>query len=293
MIDSIVTTDASSRLARRIAVLVSGQTEFVRGTAVRPAGDGLLEATIDERWNVIRGPHGGYVAAILLRAMTAAVGDAARMPRALTVFYPAAPAGGPVSIRCGAERSGRSMTTVSARMEQEGAPVALATAAFSAQWPEAIGYDHSERPEVPGPEGLEQMDRGDLVPPFTQFLDFLPALGGPLFGGADRAVSGGWMRLREEHELDAPLVALLTDAWPPAPFAFATKPFAAPTIELSVYFRAPLPAAGEWVLGVFESKLARDGFFEEDGMLWNRDGELIAQSRQLALAVGPPAATPS
>jgi acyl-CoA thioesterase len=70
-------------------------------------------------------------------------------------------------------------------------------------------------------------------------------------------------------------------------FPYAERPLAAPTIELTVHFRAPLPAAGEWVLGVFETKVARDGFFEEDGTLWTEDGELIAQSRQLALAIGP------
>ena len=267
---------------------MNGPTEFDRGTAVRPLGDGAFEATIDERWNVLRGPHGGYVAAILLRALAATVDDGARIPRALTVYYPAAPSPGPVSVRCDVERAGRSTSTVTARMEQDGEPGALATAAFSSEWPEAIGFDHSGRPDVPGPDSIDALDRGGLVPPFTQFLDFRPAVGDPLISGSDRALSGGWMRLREPHELDAPLVALLADAWPPAVFPLATAPVAAPTVELTVHFRAPLPAAGEWVLGVFESKLARGGFFGEDGMLWSRDGELIAEARQLALAIGLP-----
>ena len=246
---------------------MTASTEFDRGTAVRALGDGLFEATIDERWNVLRGPHGGYVAAILLRALTATLDDGERAPRALTVYYPAAPGPGPVTTSCRVERAGRSMTTLSARMEQDGRPVALATAAFSARWPEAIGFNHSGRPDVPAPADIEPLDRGGLVPPFTQFLDFRPAVGDPLLSGSDRALSGGWMRLREPHELDAPLVALLADAWPPAVFPPATAPLAAPTVELTVHFRAPLPAAGEWVLGVFESKLARGGFFGEDGML--------------------------
>jgi acyl-CoA thioesterase len=84
-------------------------------------------------------------------------------------------------------------------------------------------------------------------------------------------------------------VAALADAWPPAIFPAATSPVAAPTIELTVHFRSPLPAPGRWALGVFESRVARDGFFEEDGVLWSEDGEVIAQSRQLALAIGRPA----
>lgn len=261
-------------------------TEFDRATSVRPDGDGSYTATVDERWNVIRGPHGGYIAAMLLRALADTAGDADRVPRSLTVYYPAAPRGGPVSIRCRAERSGRSMTTATARLEQDGAPAALAVAAFSAPWPPSVEFDNSERPDVALPEEVAPLDRGGLVPPFTQFFEFRAAVGDPWFTGSPRAISGGWMRLKEDHELDGPLVAALTDAWPPAIFPAATAPVAAPTIELTVHFRAPLPAAGAWVLGVFESKVGRDGFFEEDGTLWTRDGDLIAQSRQLALAIG-------
>ena len=263
-------------------------TEFDRATTATPLGDGTYEASVDERFNVLRGPHGGYIAAMMLRALTDAVGDASRTPRSLTLYYPAAPAGGPATIRCAVERSGRSMTTVSGRLEQNGAPAVLALAAFSADWPKTVEFDRTERPDAPDPDALPKLDRGGLVPPFVQFFDFRPVAGDRWFTGLPDAVSGGWMRLNEDHELDAPLVAALADAWPPAIFPAATEPVAAPTIELTVHFRAPLPAAGEWVLGMFESRVGRDGFFEEDGTLWTRDGELICQSRQLALAIAAP-----
>ena len=265
------------------------ETEFDRRTAVRPLGDDRYESVVDERWNVLRGPHGGYIAAMMLRALSAAADDAGRTPRSLTVYYPAAPAPGPVSIRCEVERAGRSMTTVSARMEQDGRPTCLALAAFSAPWPETVEYDHTERPETADPGSLPQMDRGGLVPAFAQYFDFRPVVGDRWFSESDSGVSGGWMRLREPHELDAPLVAALSDAWPPAVFPVAAGPVLAPTIELTVHFRGDLPAAGEWVLGVFETRVGRGGFFEEDGTLWTESGDLIAQSRQLALAMGPPA----
>jgi acyl-CoA thioesterase len=269
---------------------VLSETEFDRRTAVRPLGDGLYDGVVDERWNVLRGPHGGYIAAMMLRALTAEVGDPERVPRGLTVYYPAAPKPGPVSIRCAVERAGRTMSTVSARMEQDGEATCLALAAFSGPWDEAVRFDHADRPSVPEPESLPEMDRGVLVPPFSKYFDFRPAVGDPMFSGSDRALTGGWIKLRESHELDAPLVAALADAWPPPVFQVASGPVAAPTIELTVHFRGNLPASGDWVLGVFESRVGRDGFFEEDGTLWTASGELIAQSRQLALAIGPPSA---
>ena len=60
-------------------------TRFATDTAVTPAGAGRFEARIDGAWWVYRGPNGGYVGAIVMRAMTEAVGDQARAARAALV----------------------------------------------------------------------------------------------------------------------------------------------------------------------------------------------------------------
>ena len=267
---------------------------FDRDTAVRRAGDSAYEASLDPSWNVLRGPNGGYVAAIVLRAMAEELDAPERPPRSLTLYYPSAPVPGPVGLAVRVERSGRSMSTVSARMEQDGRPAAIALAAFSTAWPGAVEFDHTERRAVPDPEEIEPLERPGLTPPFRQHFEFRPAIGDPLMSGSDRALSGGWMRPVEPRPLDALLAASLADAWPPAVFPMAReRPFPAPTIELTIYFRAPLPVLGatgeaDWVLGRFESRLARDGFFEEEGVIWTRAGEPIVQSRQLALAIAAP-----
>ena len=79
---------------------------------------------------------------------------------------------------------------------------------------------------------------------------------------------------------------MLADAWFPAPWPRLTQLAPAPTIDLTVHFRAPLPLEGRLLLGRFQTKLVRDGFFEEDGELWAPDGTLVAQSRQLGLLLG-------
>ena len=68
----------------------------------------------------------------------------------------------------------------------------------------------------------------------------------------------------------------------PRDLAAPDRAYAAPTIDLTVHIRAPLPVTGP-LLARFTSRLASDGFFEEDGELWAPDGTLVAQSRQLAL----------
>ena len=70
-------------------------TVFDRDTAVTQLSDGTFAATIAPGWRAGRGPHGGYLAAILLRALTAAVDDPERTPRSLTIHYAAAPELGP------------------------------------------------------------------------------------------------------------------------------------------------------------------------------------------------------
>jgi acyl-CoA thioesterase len=52
-----------------------------------------------------------------------------------------------------------------------------------------------------------------------------------------------------------------------------------------VHLRARVPLESDWVLGRFATRTARDGLLEEDCELWSRDGLLLAQSRQLALAL--------
>src|ERR671931_54233 len=92
--------------------------DFDRETAVRPLGEGRFESRLNRAWWVHRGPNGGYLAAIVLRALTEAVGDASRAPRSLTVHYAAPPAEGALDIATSVERAGRSLTTGSARLTQ-------------------------------------------------------------------------------------------------------------------------------------------------------------------------------
>ena len=64
-----------------------------------------------------------------------------------------------------------------------------------------------------------------------------------------------------------------------------------PTLELTIHFHCQLPLAdsraGDFYLTLFRSQTARDGFVEEDGEIWSGNGTLIAQSRQLAVFLGP------
>jgi len=253
-------------------------------TALRHAGESIYEGHVDEGWWTPRGPLGGYVTAIVLRGLTLAVAARERPVRSLTTYFLRPPEAGPITVRPAIERSGRSLTMASARLEQDGRLVALALAAFSAPW-EGPFLAEAPMPEVEPPEG-RPLPAAGMGPPFTQRLTMQARFGEPPFTRAKRSEVGGWLGLAEERPIDALAVAVLADAWFPAPWPRLAELAPAPTIELTVLFRAPLPLADSLLLGRYSTRLVRDGFFEEDGELWAPDGTLVAQSRQLALLIG-------
>ena len=82
-----------------------------------PEGEAVFTAELSPAWRAMRGPHGGYLAAVALRALGETAGDASRAPRSLTVHYARAPAAGEVLIRTRLERQGRTLSTLSAEAE--------------------------------------------------------------------------------------------------------------------------------------------------------------------------------
>lgn len=267
---------------------------FDEDTALRRTGEGSFEGTIADGWQTPRGPLGGYVMAIMLRALALAVADPRRPPRSATMHFLRVPEPGPVELEATVERAGRSLTTVSGRMSQHGSTIGLALAAYSAAW-EGPLLEDAPMPDVAPPDPREAPQRtlrGD-PPPFLGRLVMQHRLGEPPFSGAERGEVGGWLGLREPRELDALTVAVLADAWFPAPWPRLARLAPAPTIELTIHFRAPLPLDGGLLLGRFRNRLVRDGFFDEDGELWAEDGTLVAQSRQLGLLLGAEAGSRS
>lgn len=259
---------------------------FDRDTAPAPLGEGRYGVSFDPRWWVVAGPNGGHVAAMVVRALRAELGSYERDLRSLTIHFPSAPREGAAEIAVRVERAGRGLTTLSARLTQGDRLCALALAACAVDYPSAFALDDAVMPDVPAPEDVgDPSAAGFEPPPFARNFIQRPALGPAPFSGGDEALTGGWLRLRENPALDEALVVAITDSWWPAPFGVASGPLVAPTVDLTVHLRAPLPRPADWVLVEARTELIRDGFFEEDARVWARDGTLLAQARQLALAL--------
>jgi acyl-CoA thioesterase len=264
-------------------------TVFDRDTAVRRTDDGLFKADIASGWRAGRGPHGGYLAAIVLQALTAAVDDPERTPRSLTIHYPAAPEPGPATIEVTVEREGRSLSTLSARIVQDGRLTTLALAAFSLPW-DAPGARELPMPDVPGPDAERRSTPGLFrsAPEFTRHLVMQPRVGAIPFAGSGAPMRiGGWIGLPEDRPVDALSLALFCDAWFPPSFIALDAPAISPTVDLTIHFRQSIAEASSdpaaLCLSIFNTRLLHDGLFEEDGVIWAPDGTVLAQSRQLGI----------
>jgi acyl-CoA thioesterase len=274
---------------------------FERDTAVRlRATEGtrhIFDADVSPAWRAGRGPHGGYLAAMLLRALTWALDDPLRAPRSLTIHYARAPQSGPVTITTALERQGRSLSTLSARMEQDGRLMALVLAAFSVAWT-APEISETEMPAVEPPTQPRETPVAlyEFAPPFTRHLVIQPRIGPvPFRGSREPMVVGAWLGLLDPaRPLDALALALFSDSLYSPPFIKLDGPGTSPTVDLTIHFRThlgehgALPPPGELCLARFQSTLVHEGFFEEDGLIWAPDGTLLAQSRQLAILMPLP-----
>jgi acyl-CoA thioesterase len=247
-------------------------------TALEPLTPTRWRGHVSERWWVVRGPFGGYLMVFLVRALLLAVGDPARRPRSLTVHFIHPPAAGPIEVCATVERAGRAATAVSLRLEQDGVPVALALGSCATWRDGEPEWAEITAPQAPPPEDCPRFGPHQGGPPFHERFE-IRWVG----AGEGEARNLAWLRADPPRALDHLALTALSDGWMPAAFSKLGRLVAAPTVDLTIHFRAPLVAPGDWVLADYRSRFSAGGTWEEDGELWAVDGTLLAQSRQLAL----------
>jgi acyl-CoA thioesterase len=257
---------------------------FDAATGVRPIAPHRWRGPLDHGWFGPAGPHGGHLAAQLLRVIGLEARDPGLAPHSLSVYFLEPGAPGELDVDARVERRGRSLTTVTARATQQGRPIATAVAALGRQ---RVGpsFCEARMPQVPAPDRLPgpSSPAREGRPRVGDHYDVRFAIGRPYSGGAARA--GGWIRLREPRASDALLVTALTDMWMPSALMRLPEPAAAPTIELTVNYFGQMRGgeAGAWFLVDFRTPVAEGGYFREEGAVWAADGTLLARSSQLGV----------
>lgn len=264
------------------------QGRFRNATAVeRVGGDetsARFGARIHEGWDIGGNANGGYLLAIAARAMTATV---EREPLTLTAHYLRPAPAGPCEIDVGVVRAGRRLATVDAVLGQDGRALVRLLGTFG-------------RPGDDGPRHLEErpidMPPVDECVPRPQTAE-LPTLMSKLrlrlhpddVGFATGHPTGtalmrGWFDLLDDEPIDVAAMLLAADSFAPAVYNTGLEVARVPTVELTVHVRGE-PAPGP-LRCRFRSRFVQGGLVDEDGTIWDSAGNLVAQSRQLALAPG-------
>ena len=190
--------------------------DFDADTAVALVGEHRYGATLLETWNIVDGPNGGYLAAIIARAMTESVADPRRGLRSLTVHYLARPDFDDFEVVVDVLRTGFSVSSLSATLRQRDRTICSALAAFSVPWASTAEWSTS-MPATAREPGIELTGREPL--PIAGNWQGRPIVDAPFFSGKGTARIGQWIRARKDRPLDAIELVAMSDALPPAGFA--------------------------------------------------------------------------
>ncbi|GAA2945127.1 thioesterase family protein [Kitasatospora cinereorecta] len=278
--------------AQRTTQATIGDSEFDRDTAVTLREEGVYDAELSAGWTIIHAVNGGYLLAMLGRALGEALPHSD--PFSVSAHYLTASVPGPAVIRTQVVRTGRTLSTGEASLfqyAQDGSEVERIRVLATYGELDGLTDDvrtSAEPPAIPPREHcLGPADGPAPIPgssAITERLDI--RLDPATIGWAIGAPSGkgemrGWFGLADGRDAD-PLSLLLTvDALPPTSFELGLKGWT-PTIELTTHIRCR-PAPGPLRVSITTRNLA-GGFLEEDADVWDSAGRLVAQSRQLARA---------
>ena len=259
---------------------------FDLATAVIHARDGVYQGAVHDGWDIRGNANGGYVMALLASAMRSAANRPD--PISLTLHYLAPLPPGDFEIHTQVVKQGRRFTTVSASMIFGGREAVRAIGAFGEAPAVGSGLQHhgTALSDVPSfEECARRMPEGENIPlalmskldvrlhPYDRGF----AIGQP----SGVPIVRGWFAFADARPNDTLSVLLAADAFPPPVFNLLTVPGWVPTVEFTVHIRA-VPAPGP-LRCEFTAKEIQGGVFEEDGIMWDENGVLVAQSRQIGL----------
>lgn len=255
------------------------QSEFDTDTAVTGTAAGRYRAHVHERWNVGSVANGGYVMAMGMRALGREL--LAADPLTVTAHFLRPTRPGPLEIETEVVKRGRRLSTGAARLLQDGKEVVRLLGTYGDLEQQAGPTRISAAPLALPPNG-KRIDRPD-APVVADRYDHRFAEGGLpwLDGKRDLAEVRGAVRFRDQRPPDTLSLAAIADSFPPPAFAWVA-PTWLPTLELTLHVRAR--PRGTWLSCLFCTRFLVDGLMEEDGELWDESGQLVALSRQLAMA---------
>ncbi|KQT08992.1 acyl-CoA thioesterase [Ramlibacter sp. Leaf400] len=253
--------------------------------ALEPKGEDLWRGRTHPEYANFIGPYGGVTAAQLLQAVLLhpqRLGE----PVAFTINFAAAVADGGFDVRARPARTNRSTQHWVLEMLQDGQAVATGTA-MTALRRETWGATEAEVPRIPAPQDLPR----EAVRGVAWVRHYerryaegnVPAEWNGQGGPSSRTRL--WLRDTPDRPLDFASLTAMADNFFPRLWLRRATQVPIGTVSMTVYFHADaelLRATGtDYVLAQAQGQGFRNGYLDQTGQLWNRQGDLLATTHQL------------
>jgi hypothetical protein len=265
---------------------------FTDLTTVTATGDGTFTATIDPVWTIGPKVHGGCMMAVCAAAARQALGaDADFAPVALSANYLNAPDPGEVQLTTTVRKHGRQVALVDVQLgqnERTAVSCSVTLGPLDAKPPRhQESLDVSYLPVEPPADAVRigpDVPLGAIVH-VAQGCELLLDPATPFLSGEEgEPINRMWLRPFAADEANpdtALLFALMAgDITPPVTMNQGFFGWT-PTVQLTTYVRRR-PAPG-WLRVLASSTVVGDIWFEEDHVILDSAGQVVVQSRQLAM----------
>jgi acyl-coenzyme A thioesterase PaaI-like protein len=269
----------------------AAELPFRDSIGIEAVGDGRYRADLGGRWAIGPKAHGGLLMVLMAKAGLARVDTeapgSAPDPLAVAADFLRAPDQGPVEMATEVLKLGRTASVVEVRMSQGGKLMLNATVT-AGRLPDVVPA-WTDLPDLPPepPDGARDSSLGRGGEGLGGVCDLWFDTPTMAFTRHEQGppILRGWVRPRGEDP-DALFAMLAGDILPPTVFNLGTGFGWAPTVQLTALLRAePVPG---WLRLEARSSSVTRPWFDEDVLVIDAAGRLVAQIRQLALAPLPP-----
>jgi acyl-coenzyme A thioesterase PaaI-like protein len=252
--------------------------QFYEQTAVSPQGESRWQAEVHRGWRIGSVANGGYVLALVGRALSEALHQPD--PLSINAFYLAPVALGQVEVAVESLSETRSTHFASADLKQEGELKLRATAAYT-DLDKLKGPDWANvaPPDVPAFDDAASLAMSHLE--IHQSIDLRMVQGVEVFNEGKTNDSGEFIAWLAHKDGAAPGpidLLMFADIMPPPIFTIYGAYGWVPTVELTVQVRRK-PAAGP-LLARHNTHQVTRGVAETDTEIWDSKGDLVAMARQ-------------
>ena len=238
-------------------------------------------STISDNWSINAIPNGGYLMALLANAMM----QCSQMTSTpvITANFINRCVPGEAQVLVDKMVTSKQFDRMQARLIQNQNETTRAFGTFASESNECVleSYETSS-PEIAAREHCVPIPRMATYTLFDQLdIRLDPECTGWVAGKLTPvSAMKGWVKFKSDRMFDIMALLLVADAFPPAILISQGMVAWVPTIEFSVNVRR-LPRT-KWLKCLFRTRFITCGLLEEDGEIWDQNGELAAISRQIA-----------